>query len=118
MAKIKIRIRRKKDGTPRYVAFPMQKIIRIQDGVHIACAGCIPDAKKIIEFARTLRWPNPTTPTAPKVIRRPLISKMRRYREDNVPNLEYIIVGNGFQFGIGARMPTPVGPVQVIGSGV
>jgi hypothetical protein len=53
-ARIKVR---KKDRTPFYSAYPLQKIIRIQDRFHIAWSGSLLDAEKIINYARDLPWP-------------------------------------------------------------
>jgi len=115
---------RNKDRTPLYGAYPVQKIVKIRVGVHIACAGGIPDAKKIIKFARDLHWPSIPTGGLGRAevdaTMRPLINEIHKYYDDEgLAPLQLIFSTNGYLCSIGAdRLPTPVGPAQVIGSGI
>jgi hypothetical protein len=108
------------DGTPRYSGRLVQKIIRIQDGLHIACAGTRSDAKKIIDFARSLHWPSVPTGELGRAEIEPLIDKIKKYYEDEeLTPLQLIIFANGScRFGIKVnKVQTPVGPTLVIGEG-
>jgi hypothetical protein len=119
-----IRVFRKQDRKPRYGAFPMQKIIKIQERFHIAYAGRQTDARKIIAFVRKLRWP----PTPVGGFSRaevdatilPLINAIRtNYDLLRCPTLQLIISLDGFHCGInGWVVDTPVGRAWVIGSGL
>lgn len=121
-----IQVRKKEDGTPRYGAFPMQKIVRIQERFHIAYAAeHIRDARKMHEFVRTLHWPRTprTGGFSPSKVQKtilPLINKMDKYYgKMKCPKLQIIISMDGFQTAMNAsRLSTPVGPALVIGSGI
>jgi hypothetical protein len=121
-----------KDGTTAYSHYPMQKIISVHPGVHIACAGNVGDIRKIINFALGLRWPRiPSrgfTPAEVEKRLRPFLDKIGRYYDSRKlgvvgPGRKYplqlIFFSNGLRFSVYAdRLNTPAGPVHVIGSGV
>jgi hypothetical protein len=118
-----IRVRKKDDGTPRYGAFPMRKIVRIQDRFHIAYAfDNFSDAQKLNEFVRSLPWP--PTPTdgfsraEVEATIKPLIHQIREEVKKFTTKIQLIISMAGYQTSIDAALlDTPVGRAWAIGSG-
>jgi hypothetical protein len=122
-----IKVRKKDDRTPRYGAFAVQKIVKVQERFHIAYAAeHLGDAIRMHDFVRKQHWPR--TPRTGGFSRsqvdktiRPLINRIDKHhgKMKSPEKLQMIISMDGYQLAVNAReLPTPVGRALVIGSGI